>query len=358
MEEALKLTVYAGERDHSGGRLLSDALMDLYERHGVRESVLLRGLEGFGISHRLQTERLLTLSEDLPILAVALDSPRRIQTLVAEVSALTPHGLITLERAQLLGALERALVPARATGELKLTVHVGRQQRAGGRQAHLAVVECLYRHGLAGASVLLGVDGTADGLRRRARFMASNSEVPLMIVSVGEQAAIAGALEELHSILARATITLERVQVCKRDGVLLGPPTEPATPDPAGLARWQKLTVYASERSRAGHEPLHGALIRRLRAEGAAGATALRGLWGYHGERRPHGERLWSLARHVPVLSVLLDTSANIARWFEIVDELTQQSGLVTSEVVPALRAAGPEIVHGGLELASLDGDH
>jgi PII-like signaling protein len=357
MEDALKLTVYAGERDRAGGRLLSDALMDLYESHEVRASILMRGLEGFGIRHRLQTERLLTLSEDLPILAVALDAPSRIQSLMAEVRALTRHGLITLERAELLGEHDREPVPARSTGELKLTVHVGRQERADGRRAHLAVVDCLDRHGLAGASVLLGVDGTAHGRRYRARFMASNSEVPVMIVSVGASAAIANALPELHSILARPMMTLERVQVCKRDGVLLGAPTTVPSPDEAGMARWQKLTVYASERSRHGHEPLHGALIRRLRAEGAAGATALRGLWGYHGEHRPHGERFWSLARHVPVLGVLLDTQANMARWFEIVDELTQQTGLVTSEIVPALRAAGPEVVHGGLELAARHGD-
>jgi PII-like signaling protein len=35
----------------------------------------------------------------------------------------------------------------------------------------------------------------------------------------------------------------------------------------------------------------YSALIRRLRREGAAGATSLRGLWGYHGDHRPHAER-------------------------------------------------------------------
>jgi hypothetical protein len=34
---------------------------------------------------------------------------------------------------------------------------------------------------------------------------------------------------------------------------------------------------------------------------------------------------------------VLLDTPANMRRWFAIVDEMTAETGLVTSEVVPAL---------------------
>ena len=78
-------------------------------------------------------------------------------------------------------------------------------------------------------------------------------------------------------------------------------------------------------------------LILRLRREGAQGATALGGLWGYHGDHPPHGERFWSVRRHVPVVTVLLDTPANARRWFEIVDEMTRETGLVTSELVPAL---------------------
>jgi PII-like signaling protein len=112
--------------------------------------------------------------------------------------------------------------------------------------------------------------------------------------------------------------------------------------------------VYASEQTRYQHQQLHSALIRRLRREGAAGATSLRGQWGYHGEHQPHGERFWSMRRHVPVLTVLLDTPANMRRWFEIVDEMTCETGLVTSEVVPALRASAPGIEHGGFELAEL----
>jgi PII-like signaling protein len=355
MEDVLKLSVYAGERDRAEGRLLSDALMDLYARHGVHWSVLLRGLEGFGIKHRLAAERLLTLSEDLPLLAVALDRPERIEALVREVQGLTRHGLITLERASMLGA-DIELEPSESAGELKLTVHLGRGERAGGGAAYLAVVDCLRRHGLGGASVLLGLDGTSDGARQRARFMASNGEVPLMVVSVGAVSAIASALPELGAMLARPAMTLERVSVCKRDGVLLAPPA-PLPAEEPGLAQWRKLVIYASERSRYGPEPLHSALVKRLRAEGAAGATVLRGIWGFHGEHRPHGERFWSLARHVPVLTMVLDTPANMVRWFEIVDELTRETGLVTSEIVPALRASAPGVVHGGLDLSAKQPD-
>jgi PII-like signaling protein len=354
IEDGLRLSVYFGERDRVGARLLADALLDVFAACGVRSSILLRGVEGFGIKHRLASERLLTLSEDLPLIALAVDSQPRIEAVLEQARAISAHGLITLERARLLSGPVAETDVSPGADAVKLTVYLGRHERVGSRPAHMAVVECLHRHGVAGASVLLGLDGTVRGVRQRAGFLARNTQVPLMVQSVGDNATIARALDEIAGMLSDPAMTLERVRVCKRDGVLLADPLRPPDADATGLAYWQKLVVYASEQTRYEHQPLHSALVRRLRREGAAGATSLRGQWGYHGDHQPHGERFWSLRRHVPVLTVLLDTPANMRRWFEIVDEMTRETGLVTSEVVPALRAAGPGIEHGGFELAEL----
>lgn len=352
VEDGLRLSVYLGERDRAGGRLLADALLECYARHRVRTSALLRGVEGFGIKHMLQSEGLLTLSEDLPLVALALDTRPRIEAVLEDVRALARHGLITLERARLFSGSVLDAAPSLPEEQIKLTIHLGRGERVASRPAYVAAVECLHSHGVAGASVLLGLDGTVHGARQRARFFAGNAQVPLIIQSVGESATIVRALRELSGMLGEPAIALERVRVCKRDGALLAEPLRPPARDTGGLAYWQKLVVYAGEQTRHGPQALHSALVRRLRAQNAAGATALRGVWGYHGEHQPHGERFWSLRRHVPTLTVLLDTPANMARWFEIVDEVTRETGLVTSELVPALRAGGPGIEHGGLELA------
>jgi PII-like signaling protein len=352
VEDGTRMSVYFGERDRAGARLLADALLELFADHGVRSSILLRGIEGFGLKHRLQSERLLTLSEDLPLIALAVDSQPRIEALLAQVQTISAHGLITLERVRLSSGGVAGAELSPGPDAVKLTIYLGRHERVGSRPAHTAVVECLHRHGVAGASVLLGLDGTAHGVRHRAGFLARNTQVPLMVQSVGESTTIPPALDEIAGMLSDPSMTLERVRVCKRDGVRLAEPLSPPDTDGAGLAYWQKLVVYASEQTRYGHQQLHSALIRRLRREGAAGATSLRGQWGYHGEHQPHGERFWSMHRHVPVLTVLLDTPANTRRWFDVVDEMTRETALVTSEVVPALRACGPGIAHGGLELA------
>ncbi len=350
----MKLTTYGGERHRTEDAFVADALLDLYGRHGVQTSVLLRGVQGFGRKHHLRTDRLLTLSEDLPVVSVAVDARERIEGLLDDVASIKQHGLVTLERARMLtGERSPVTLPQDAHQATKLTVYLGRRERVSGTPAHVAVCDLLYRRGIAGATVLLGVDGTAHGRRERGAFFARNADVPLMIIAIGSGEEVAHVLAELGRMLRKPLVTLERVELCKRDGALVSRP--PAVPgvDEHGLALWQKLMVYSSEQAMAGGRAQHVELMRRLRASGAAGATSLRGVWGFHGDHAPHGDRFVQLRRHVPVVTVIVDAPDRIARSFEIVDEVTRERGLVTSELVPALAApeAGDRLA-GGLRLA------
>jgi PII-like signaling protein len=352
-EECVKLTTYFGERQRVANGFLADRLMDIYALHELHTSLVMRGNEGFGAKHGHRTDRLLTLSEDLPLVSVAVDTPSRIDAALAALTELPFHGLATLERARMLtGRIPAFEFPEVQHEATKLTVYVGRQERADGRPAYEAVVDLLHANGIAGATVLLGVDGTAHGVRHRAAFFGRNAGVPLMIISVGEGHRIAEVLPRLGALLSRPLVTLERIRVCKRDGIKLAEPSELPRTDPSGLGVWQKLMVYAGEQAHHAGHPLHHRLIRALRDANADGATSIRGIWGYHGNHRPHGDTFWQLRRRVPVVTILIDTPERIRRWFAIVDELTDEAGLVTSEMVPAFHATGPESRRGGLRLA------
>jgi PII-like signaling protein len=285
----VKLTAYFGERARADGGFLADALVDVFARHRLATSIVLRGAEGFGAKHGLRTDRLLTLSEDLPMVAVAVDSAERIEAAADEVRALEFSGLVTLERTSTGPRPEPA----------KLTVYLGR------REQYRAVVDLLHRHGLSGATALLGVDGTAGGERERARFFSRNARVPVMVVAVGD---VGPVLPELGGLV----FTVERI---RED---LGEP-------PPGA--WRKLNVHGDERT--GPE-----LLRALRRAGAAGATVLRGVHGYHGPHAPYGDTLFQLRRRVPTLTVVLDTPDRTRAWLPIAHA---HGGLVTSELVPAV---------------------
>ena len=354
-DDCLKLTIYFGESDRVGRHLLSDVLLEAFERAGVQAGVLLRATEGFGIKQQLHTQRLLTLSEDLPLVAIAVDRREKIEAVLPDVQPLVTGGLLTLERARMVaGNVADAELPEELHEATKLTIYLGRAERTDSGPAYIAAVNLLRRHGLDGATVLLGVDGMAHSTRHRARFFSRNANVPLVIVASGSGAQVQGVLEPLGRLLRSPLLTLERVRVCKRDGVKLAEPRHLPEQDDAGLGVWQKLMVHAAEGARHEGHALYLQLIRRLREEGATGATALRGIWGYSGAREPHGDRFFSLRRGVPVVTVVVDAPDAIQRWWEVIDEVTDEAGLVTSEMVPALHAVGPEIRHGGLRLARL----
>ena len=153
-----------------------------------------------------------------------------------EVAALSADGLVTLERARMLAA-PRA---ARAHEATKLTVYVGRQERAGGPATRRSSTCCAAAASPARPCCSAST-APPTACAARARFFGRNADVPLMVISVGAAAAHRGGAARADAMLARPLVTLERVRVCKRDGAAAEPR---ARPDRRRL-RWQKLMVYA-----------------------------------------------------------------------------------------------------------------
>jgi len=297
-EDCLKLTSYFGERQRTEGRFTADALLDLYGQHRIATSILLRGTEGFGASHRPRTDRSLSLSEDLPLIAVAVDTRSRIEEVLGPTTRLIRTGLVTLERARLLTGATFPSEDPRAEPhaelpeaiheavheETKLTIYLGRQERVYRVPAFVAVCDLLHRRGIAGATALLGVDGTAHGDRERAAFFGRNTATPMMVIAVGSGRRITRVLPELGGLLRRPLLTLERVRICKRDGELLCRPSVlPAADEtgvPSGTSSWSTrprprctTASRSTARSSAGSARPGSAVRPRSAASGASTAT-------------------------------------------------------------------------------------
>ena len=335
--DGIKMTSYFGERHRANGTFVANALVDLYSRNDIAASIALRGIQGFGLKHHLRTDRSLSLAEDLPMTAIAVDTRPNIEAVLDQTLELNLSGLVTLEEARLLsGEIEPAGIGGDST---KLTVYFERHDRVYGVPAFEVICELLYRRDIGGATALLGVDGSAHGRRQQTRLFSRNADVPMMVIAVGSGDRIGMMLPELADLLRHPLMTLERVRICKRYGHLINVPELAAGVDDRGFPIWHKLTVYTSEAARHKGQPIHRAIVRRLRSAGISGATTHRGFWGFHGDRPPHGDRLLQLERHVPAVTTVIDTTERIFAAFDIIDEFTKEQGLVTSETVLTLRA-------------------
>ncbi|AZQ71656.1 DUF190 domain-containing protein [Streptomyces luteoverticillatus] len=97
---ALRLTVYVGESDTHGHRPLYSEIVHRAHSAGLAGASVFRGVEGFGASSVVHTSRLLSLSEDLPVAVVIVDTEERVRAFVAELAELVTEGLVTLDRVE------------------------------------------------------------------------------------------------------------------------------------------------------------------------------------------------------------------------------------------------------------------
>lgn len=328
--EALRLSVYLRDSLLHGSALASDALVQSFAERGVAVASLCRGIEGFGLDRRIRTARFPDVAPDLPLLAVAVDSRERITALLDDADGVVSRGLVTVEHTRLAtdDDVVSAELPSGQGGAAKLTVYCGRGERAGGRPAYREAVDVLRRHGAAGATVLLGVDGVHRGRRERARLFGRNGNVPVAVVSVGAPDVLRRSLPALHERLDRPIVTIEGIALLKHDGQHVESP--PTTEAAEGDGAWQALSIYTRETAQVEGRSLYTELTRRLRDAGAAGVTTIRGEWGFSSDEPPHGDKLGRLASHAPTYTVYVDRPARVAELWPLVDRLTAEHGIVT----------------------------
>ncbi len=94
---AQRLMIMVGESDQWHHRPVFTEIVHRAHRAGLAGATVLRGIESFGGSSLVHTTRFLSLSEDLPVVVVIVDSHQRIASFLPQLDELLVEGLVTLE---------------------------------------------------------------------------------------------------------------------------------------------------------------------------------------------------------------------------------------------------------------------
>jgi len=95
--QVTRLTIYIGQSDTWHHKPLYTELVHRAHAAGLAGASVFRGVEGFGSSNRVHTSRLLSLSEDLPVAVVIIDTVERVTAFLPAVEEIVGDGLVTLD---------------------------------------------------------------------------------------------------------------------------------------------------------------------------------------------------------------------------------------------------------------------
>ncbi|WP_055489645.1 DUF190 domain-containing protein [Streptomyces sp. TP-A0356] len=113
----LRLTVYLGEHDIWHHRPLYSEIVHRAHTAGLAGASVFRGIEGFGASSIVHTSRLLSLSEDLPVAVVVVDTEERVRAFLPQLDDLLTEGLVTLDDCEVIRYAGRNAAPQTTDGE-------------------------------------------------------------------------------------------------------------------------------------------------------------------------------------------------------------------------------------------------
>ena len=100
------------------------------------------------------------------------------------------------------------------------------------------------------------------------------------------------------------------------------------------------LRIFIGESDRWHGRPLYQAIVERVRKEGLAGATVIRGIEGFGADSRLHTARILRLSEDLPVLIEIVDSAEKIDSILPVLDEMVGE-GMVTLERVEVIAYRG-----------------
>jgi PII-like signaling protein len=94
---ALKLTIIVGEDEVFAHRPVHSEIVILAREHGLAGATVVRGIESFGRRSIMHTSRIVSLSNDLPVVITIIDEDAKIRAFLPTVTEIVSGGIVTVE---------------------------------------------------------------------------------------------------------------------------------------------------------------------------------------------------------------------------------------------------------------------
>jgi PII-like signaling protein len=104
--EAKLLRIFIGESDRYHGKSVYEEIVLKAREVNLAGATVIKGIMGFGANSKIHTSKLLTLSEDLPLIIEIVDTLEKIESFIPVVNEIFEKaqigGLVTVEKADVI----------------------------------------------------------------------------------------------------------------------------------------------------------------------------------------------------------------------------------------------------------------
>ncbi|MEJ7690174.1 MAG: DUF190 domain-containing protein [Nocardioidaceae bacterium] len=106
------MTIFVGETDQWHHRPVYTEIVHRAHAAGIAGASVLRGIEGYGASQHVHTTRILSLSQDLPVAIIMVDSAERLRAFLPQLDELILEGLVIIDDVEVITYVGRDSAPA------------------------------------------------------------------------------------------------------------------------------------------------------------------------------------------------------------------------------------------------------
>lgn len=216
----------------------------------------------------------------------------------------------------------------------KLIVYVNALEHSEGKPTYEAIVEFAHRHGCAGATVTRAISGYgSSGKVHEEHLFRLSDDATMRIEIVESEQKITALLPWIYDMVGKGLIEVQDTDVIR----ITDPKEETAEGTAMTHAKLEGkaklLRIYIGEDDRWENEPLHDAIVKKLRMMDFAGATVYRGLTGFGAQQRVHRPGLFGLSHDLPIMISVIDTEEKIRNVLPILDEMVDEGLIALSDV-------------------------
>jgi PII-like signaling protein len=214
----------------------------------------------------------------------------------------------------------------------KVGIYVSENHQYHGSSAYAAILDFLFFHGVAGATVTRGIAGFgSDHHLHSNRLVDLAVNFPVKVEFIESPEKVEELLPKLQTMVGTGLIEMQDTTIVKPAEKTQKHPA-PDVPALKSEGKAKIMRIYIGENDKWNGKPLYEAIVSGLRSNDIAGVTVYRGILGYGANRRIRKDAALSLSHDRPILLSVVDTEEKLKAFMPILDQMVQQGLVVLSD--------------------------